>query len=167
MAYVSPAPIQVAIIGCGNLARSDDGVGPHVVRALTARGLHAQPGVRLMDAGTDGMAVLRAARGCPSLILIDASRSGSAPGAVHEIPGIHVENDRQPSLSLHEFRWDHALFAGRRMYGDGFAKCVTVLLVEAAETGYGLELSPPVAAAARVVTDRVEELVKNRLAETA
>jgi hypothetical protein len=53
------------------------------------------------------------------------------------------------------------------MYGSAFPGDVTVLLVEAGETGYGLELSPAVAAAALTVADRVERLVKDRLAGPA
>jgi hydrogenase maturation protease len=167
MADVSAEAAGVAVIGCGNLARGDDGIGPYVVRVLAERGLGAGGGVRLLDAGTDGMAVMHAARGCRALVLVDASRSGSEPGAVFEVPGAQLESRAQPSLSLHDFRWEHALFAGRRMYGDAFPQDVTVLLVEAAHTGYGLELSPAVAAAARSVADRVEELVKRRLGACA
>jgi len=149
-----------AVIGCGNLARGDDGVGPHVVRELARRALAANPMVRLLDAGTDGMAVMHAAKGCRRLILIDAARSGSQPGAVFEVPGAELENTPPPSISLHDFRWDHALYAARRMYGEAFPSDVTVLLVEAQHTGFCLELSPPVAAAARKVADRVEALVQ-------
>jgi hydrogenase maturation protease len=167
VADVSAPVTQVAVIGCGNLARSDDGVGPHVVRALAGRRLGADARVRLLDAGTDGFAVMHAARDCRTLVLVDASRSGSSPGSVFEVPGAQLENRAPPSLSLHDFRWDHALFAGRRMYGSAFPGDVTVLLVEAGETGYGLELSPAVAAAALTVADRVERLVKDRLAGPA
>jgi hydrogenase maturation protease len=120
--------------------------------------------VRLLDAGTDGMAAMFAARGCASLILVDASRSGSMPGAVFEVPGSELEASPPSALSLHDFRWDHALFAGRRMYGDDFPADVTVLLVEAATIDFGLELSPPVAAAAQAVAERIEHLVRERLA---
>ena len=64
---------MIAVIGCGNPNRSDDGAGPAVIRALreSAAGL-ARTDVRLFDAGTDGMAVMFAARGCSTLILIDS-----------------------------------------------------------------------------------------------
>jgi hydrogenase maturation protease len=161
MADVSaPVAPEIAVIGCGNLARGDDGVGPHVVRALAERGVAANPRVRLFDAGTDGMAVMYAARGCRRLILVDAARSGSEPGAVFEVPGTELEVRPSPSLTLHDFRWEHALFAARRMYGEDFPAEVTVLLVEAGSTGFGLELSPAIAKAAQKVADRVEALVQ-------
>jgi hydrogenase maturation protease len=156
MADVSP----IAVIGCGNPTRGDDGVGPQVVRALAARSVAVDPRVRLLDAGTDGMAVMFAARGCRSLVIIDACRTGSTPGAVFEVPGAEFERRQPPSLTLHDFRWDHALFAGRRMYGAAFPADVTVLLIEAETTAFGIGLSPAVAAAAEKVADRVEALLR-------
>ena len=159
--------MTIAVIGCGNLARGDDGVGCEVVAELRRRGLAAEPGVRLLDAGTDGMAVMFAARGCDTLVLVDACRSGSPPGAVFEVPGGELERRGEPSLSLHDFRWDHAVYAGRRMYGEDFPADVVVLLVEAEATAFALGLSPPVARAAGIVADRVEGLVRERLREAA
>lgn len=154
---------QVAVIGCGNPNRGDDGVGSEVVRALAGRGLARDGRVRLLDAGTDGMAVMFAARGCRALIVVDACRSGSPPGAVFEVPGAELEQRHQPTLTLHDFRWDHALYAGRRMFGDAFPGDVSVLLIEAGTVAFGIGLSPDVAGAAAKVADRVEALVHARL----
>jgi hydrogenase maturation protease len=151
---------MIVVIGCGNPNRSDDGVGPEVVRALRVRG--ARDGVRLLDAGTDGMAVMFAARGCRTLIILDACRSGSEPGAIFEVPGAELALSYQPSLNLHDFRWDHALHAGRVMLRDEFPADVTVLLIEAENIDLGIGLSPPVSAAAAKVVDRVEELIRAR-----
>ena len=153
------ADVSTAVIGCGNPARRDDGVGSEVVRALAMRGLKK---VRLLDAGTDGMAVMFAARGCRRLIVVDACRSGSAPGAVFEVPGAELEASHPPAFTLHGFRWDHALHAGRRMFGADFPAEVTVLLVEAESTDFGLGLSKMVSEAATRVVARIEELVCNR-----
>ncbi|MFN8021251.1 MAG: hydrogenase maturation protease [Acidimicrobiales bacterium] len=49
------------IIGCGNLLRGDDAVGPVVVRRLLDRGLPA--GVEVADGGTGGMDVAFRMRG--------------------------------------------------------------------------------------------------------
>ncbi|MEP6966611.1 MAG: hydrogenase maturation protease [Pseudomonadota bacterium] len=151
---------MIAVVGCGNANRNDDGAGPHIVRLLKTRNLEARgPDVRLIDAGTDGAAAMFAARGCRSLIIIDACRSGSPPGAVFELPGAEVEQRYAPALNLHDFRWDHALDSGRRLFKDDFPSDVVVLLIEAANVDFGLELSPVVAAAAEIVADRVEALV--------
>jgi hydrogenase maturation protease len=154
---------MIAIIGCGNLNRRDDGAGPEVMRALKARLGGREPDVLLLDAGTDGTAVMFAARGCRSLIVVDACRSGSEPGAVVEVPGAELQQRYQPSLNLHDFRWDHALYAGRAIYGADFPDDVVVMLIEAADVDFGLGLSPQVTEGVAKVAARVEELVEERL----
>jgi len=156
---VSPT---IAIIGCGNPARGDDGAGPAVLRALAARGLAADPQVRLLDAGTDGMGVMFAARGCRSLAIVDACRSGSQPGALFEVPGEALAQPRARSLTLHDFRWDHALHAGRRMFGEAFPADVRVFLIEAQSVDFGVGLSPCVAQAAERLAERLETWLKSK-----
>ena len=155
---------MIAVIGCGNLNRQDDGFGPEVIRTLKRRGLEG-PWVKLLDAGTDGMSVMFTARGCKALIVIDAARSGAEPGAVYEVPGAELERPYVPGFNLHDFRWDDALHAGRRIFREVFPKDVTVLLVEAGELGFGVGLSDAVRAAVEKVAQRVEVLVTQYLAK--
>jgi hydrogenase maturation protease len=153
---------MIAIVGCGNLNRSDDGVGSEVLRLLAARGVADwAPEARLFDAGTDGMSVMFAARGCRCLVVVDACRSGSEPGAVFEVPGTELAQRHVPSLNLHDFRWDHALFAGRQIFRDDFPGDVTVFLIEAENLELGTALSDAVAAAATKVADRIEDMLRN------
>jgi hydrogenase maturation protease len=156
---------MIAIIGCGNANRTDDGVGPRIIGDLRSRGVE-RDGVRLFDAGTDGMAAMFAARGCRTLIVIDACRSGAAPGAVFEVPGAVLEQAYAPSLNLHDFRWHHALHAGRMIFRDDFPRDVVVLLIEAESLDFGLGLSPVVAVAAAKVIERVEALTTMRASRT-
>ena len=157
---------MIAVIGCGNSNRSDDGVGPEVIRILREKG-PAIPGVKLLDAGTDGMAVMFSARGCETLIVIDACQSDSEPGAIFEVPGGELEQRHEPSLTMHDFRWDHALFAGHKIFREDFPQDVVVLLIEAASTGYGLGLSPPIEAAVATIVDRVGTLIEERVVARA
>jgi hydrogenase maturation protease len=153
---VGPAT-GIAVIGCGNPTRRDDGVGPAVLRALATRKVASD--VRLLDAGTDGMAVMFAARGCLTLIIVDACRSGAPAGTVFEAPGAELERRYAPALTMHDFRWNHALHAGRMIFRGAFPADVVVLLVEAQSLDFGLELSAAVAASAVVVTERIEQLL--------
>lgn len=142
--------VRLAVIGCGNLARCDDGVGVAVVRELRERRPPAD--VDLIDAGTAGMDVMFRVRGARQVVIVDACRSGSAPGTVFRLPAREAMTPVERGFSLHGLRWDHALYAGTRMYGDSFADHAEVILVEADDLGFGLALSPAVqAAAARVV----------------
>ncbi|MBX3221765.1 MAG: hydrogenase maturation protease [Labilithrix sp.] len=151
---------MLVVLGCGNPNRSDDGVGVVVAQAL-ARSLAESPAreVRVFDAGTSGLDVMFRARGATKVIIVDAARSGSEPGAVFRVPGTELEAT-EPPPNLHGFRWDHALFAGRRIFGDAFPADVTVYLIEAASLELGLELSAPVQKAAGIVQAEIERIVQ-------
>jgi hydrogenase maturation protease len=161
LAAMSP---RVVIIACGNPNRSDDGAGQEVLRLLRGKLAEQGDGIRMLDAGTDGMGVMFAARGCRSLIVVDACRTGAEAGAIFEVPGSELEQPPKDSFNLHDFRWDHALFAGRRMFAADFPADVTVFLIEAENIGFGLELSPRVAAATKRVAARIRELAERRSA---
>lgn len=157
---------MLTIIGCGNLNRSDDGVGVVVAQRLAHRlARHPVPGVQVFDCGTAGIEVMFKARGSSALLVIDACESGSEPGTLFEAPGEELASKREPSHSLHDFRWDHALHAGKKIFGEAFPSDVTVLLVEAATTTYGLELSETVAATAERAYQRALALVAEHVAQ--
>ena len=148
---------MIAIIGCGNANRTDDAAGLEVIRMLQAReALRSRTDVHLLEAGTDGMAVMFAARGATSLIVVDSCQTGAEPAAIFEVPGQELENRHEPSLNLHDFRWDHALYAGRQIYRDGFPKDVAVYLIEARSLELGCGLSPDIRDAAANVAQRIE-----------
>jgi hydrogenase maturation protease len=151
------ADLMIAVIGCGNLNRSDDGVGIEVVRALKA-----MDGLKLLDAGTDGMAVMFGARGCATLIVIDSCSTGSEPGSIFEVPGGELAQVHEASINLHGFRWDNALFAGKKIFREQFPSDVVVLLIEGRSFELNIGLCPEVAEARDKVTARVEALIAER-----
>jgi hydrogenase maturation protease len=143
---------MLTIIGCGNLNRNDDAVGVIIAQRLQqylAQNLH--PNIRVFDCGTAGMEVMFQARGSEKLIILDASCTGSEPGAIFKVPGKELEALPEPSYNLHDFRWDHALAAGRKIFQDDFPSLVTVYLIEAANLDLGWELSPVVQHSADLV----------------
>jgi hydrogenase maturation protease len=150
------------IIGCGNTNRSDDGVGVFVAQSLQGY-LRQQPRdhVRVFDAGTGGMDVMFQARGARKLVIVDACCSGSEAGAVFTVPGQELQADHQPEFSLHSFRWDHALAAGRKIFRDQFPSDVTVYLIEAKNLDFGLELSSPVRASAVRLIEKIEREIND------
>lgn len=154
---------MIAVIGCGNRNRCDDGAGPEVVRRLRLRGLGADPSaIRLLDAGTDGLAVMFSARGCASLIVVDACRVDAPAGAIFEVPGEELAIRHDPGLTLHDFRWNHALYTGRMLFREQFPTDVKVFLIAAANLDFGLDLSPAVAAAVERVANSVADLIRQR-----
>lgn len=140
---------MLTIIGCGNSNRCDDGVGVYVAQSLLVY-LHRNPrdDVRVFDAGTGGMEVMFQSRGSQRLIIVDASRTGTEAGAIFKVPAEELVTERVPSYSLHDFRWDHALAAGRKIFREEFPDDVEVYLIEAQSLDLGLELTAVVKASA-------------------
>jgi hydrogenase maturation protease len=153
---------MLTIIGCGNLNRSDDAVGVVIAQNLQEFLLkHPVSNVRIYDCGTAGIEVMFQAKGSQKLIIIDACSSNSSPGTIFEVPGEELENLPAPSYNLHDFRWDNALAAGRKIFKNDFPQEVIVYLIEAKNLKLGLELTPPIQKAATVVLEKLKKQIIN------
>lgn len=136
--------MDTLVIGCGNLLRGDDGVGPILIRRLWDLGL--PDGVRVADGGTAGMDVAFKMRGADRVIIVDAAQTGSPPGTLFKVPGEELENlPPLDGIHLHAFRWDHALAFGRWLLKDAYPSDITVYLIEGSCFEFGAELTPEVA----------------------
>lgn len=151
---------MLTIIGCGNSNRTDDGAGVRAAQILKdfVRE-HPKRNVQVFDAGTGGLDVMFHARGATRLIIIDANSSGSEPGAIFEVPGEELAADHEASYSMHDFRWNHALYAGRRIFKDAFPTNVTVYLIEAGSLDLGLFMTEAVAHAVEKVVARIKAII--------
>jgi hydrogenase maturation protease len=149
---------DVVVIGCGNLLRGDDAVGPMLIRRLWEQGV-PDDGVLLVDGGTAGMDVAFKMRGARKVVIVDASSTGAAPGTVYQVPADELESlPPLDGLHSHSFRWDHALSFGRWLLADDYPADITVFLIEAASVEFGAELTPAVAEAMELVAGRVRRV---------
>lgn len=143
------------MVGCGNLLRGDDGVGPVLIRHLWDRGVPT--GARLVDGGTAGMDVAFQMRGARRVVIVDASATGAAPGTVYRVPGEELgELPPLEGLHTHSFRWDHAIAFARWALAEACPTDITVFLIEAAGVDLGAELSEPVQTAMEQVIELIE-----------
>jgi hydrogenase maturation protease len=164
----APEFSDTVIIGCGNLLRGDDGVGPILIRQLWNEGLGSL--VTLVDGGTAGMDVAFKMADANLVVIVDAAVTGSSPGTIFRVPGEELEN--LPPLSgfvSHAFRWDHALAFSRWLLGDSYPKRIEVFLIEVSDVSLGAELSLEVAKSMNELADilrkMVQEMVQDRLQE--
>lgn len=146
--------VATLVIGCGNLLRGDDAVGPEVIRRLRERDV--PPGVQCADGGTNGVDIAFQMRGVPHLILVDACQSGSEPGTIFEVASEELEQlPTTRSINLHSFRWDHALAFGRWWLKDEFPLKTTVYLIEGADFQVGMKLTPAVDRAIDLLVEKM------------
>ncbi len=148
------SPPETLIIGCGNLLRGDDAVGPVLIRHLWEMGLPED--VHCADGGTGGMDVAFQMRGVCHVVLIDACVSGSEPGSLFCLSGDDVEHlPPLTGINLHAFRWDHALSFAHWLLKEDYPKRITVYLIEAQRLVIGEPLSKPVEATMRKLADQL------------
>ena len=145
---------SVLIVGAGNAFRRDDGAG--LVAAARLR--RALPNdVRVLVKERDFAAVLDDWRGADSVIVIDATSSGSAPGTIRR----YEAHDRPLTArfsrsSTHSLGVAEAVELARAL--AGLPLRVVVFGIEGRDFDSGEGLSPDVATA-------VDEVVKRVVAE--
>jgi hydrogenase maturation protease len=130
-----------AVVGVGNPFRRDDGAGQAVVDALAA---DPPPEVRLVCCDGDPVRLMDAWDGVRLAVVVDAAAGGDRPGRVHlncfdRLPGGGVVT------SSHGMGLPEAVELADAL--DRLPERLAVVTVEAAETGFGIGLSGPVAAA--------------------
>ena len=148
---MSNAPDSGLIIGIGHADRQDDGVGPHVARALAGRGLpaivHEGDGAGLLDLWD---------RRC-ACIVIDAMANAEEPGTIRVFTDVDDPGFARTSFvhSSHRIGLPEAVALGRAL--DRMPERLTVIGVSGTDFGFGGRLSPPVAAAADRLIDRLSK----------
>jgi hydrogenase maturation protease len=146
--------VSALIIGCGNLLRGDDAVGPVLIRRMLDRGL--PEGIEVADGGTSGMDVAFRMRGAGRVVLVDAAATGGEPGTLYRLSGADVEVlPPLEGINLHAFRWDHALAFGRWLLKDDYPMDIVVYLIEAGGFEFGAPLTSAVEAAVEELVDHL------------
>lgn len=152
---LTPPGCKVLVVGCGNLLRGDDGVGPLLVRHLWELGV--PDGAQMVDGGTAGMDTAFRMRGAERVVIVDAAATGAEPGTVYRVPGEEfAELPPLQGLHTHSFRWDHAIAFARWALGEACPTDITVFLIEAAGVEYGADLSEPVQRGMNTVIEVIE-----------
>lgn len=143
---------RVLIVGVGNDFRGDDAAGLLVAKLLQEANL---PGVTLLEQGGEGTALIEAWQGYETVILIDAARSGAAPGTVHRF---EVRDDPLPAtlaarFSSHAFGVAGAVEMARAL--DRLPPRLVVYALEGKTFALGERLSPEVEEAGRELAGRL------------
>jgi len=147
------------VIGIGNDFRQDDGAGLVVARQLRSR---ARGRLRVIEHGGDGISLLDAWNGAGLVVLVDAVRSGSAPGTIHHF------DVRAAGLLSRPAIWSssHALGVADAVKLAARLNCLPPALlmygIEGRRFGLGPGLSPEVKAAAEAVVERLLQSPRER-----
>ena len=83
----NPTPDKILVLGIGNLVLNDEGIGIHVVNALSE--MEIPQGVDVLDGGTGGLALLETLQSYRQLILVDAALDSNPVGTIR-LSLIHI-----------------------------------------------------------------------------
>lgn len=155
-------PTKTAILGFGNPARSDDGIGCYVIEQLRSL-LPKTEHLTLLDMGTSAFEVLFQLQGHDRIIFIDAViNSEEEDGTLFRLPASEVNAAIQddPMVFLHSLKWDQALSYAKKIMQNDYPEDISVYLIAVTNTRLEIGLSEPVQAAG----DRLAGILQETLA---
>ncbi len=150
--------MRTLVLGLGNILLSDEGVGVHVVEALSAR-YWLPKEVEVVDGGTSGMDLMETVAACDCLIVADAMRADAPPGTVSRLADDEVRAFFQTRLSPHQLGLCD-LLAALTLTDEAPSRVILVGIVPE-DLSLGTELSETAAAAC----DRAVAIVADELAQ--
>ncbi|MFQ5583503.1 MAG: hydrogenase maturation protease [Calditrichia bacterium] len=145
------------VIGIGNEFRSDDGIGPFIIRKLRRYKL---PAVTLLEMSGEGSALMDAWKDFSRVYIFDAVKSGVQPGTVFRFNALEEKIPQYFfNYSTHNFSLAEAIELGRVL--ENLPPYLIVYGIEGENFGEGKHLSEKVKkAAGTVIGDFLEGLKK-------
>jgi hydrogenase maturation protease len=121
--------MRTLVIGVGNLLRTDDGVGIHIIKELNE--LH--PDVDTVDAAMGSVEILEAMKGYDRVIIVDAIETGAEVGTIFSV---NLTQGEDPPIIKYSHGTDliTILRLGHQLYGEEMPKEIILLAIEAQDT---------------------------------
>jgi len=134
--------VNILVLGIGNMLLSDEGAGNKAVADLQQR-FHFPPEVEVVDGGTMGLDLLPYLDDRTHLFIIDAVKSGNAPGTM-----VRLELDNPPAyfrtkISPHQLGLSEVLAVATLT--DNLPPKIVLFGIEPKDLSTGLGMSPEVA----------------------
>lgn len=153
--------VKTALLGFGNPARSDDGVGCYVIKKLQEK-FPDREELTILDMGTSAFEVLFQLKGNQRIIMVDGViNTGEPDGTLYHLPASEIDASIQddPMVFLHSLKWDQALSYAKKILQDDYPEDVGVYLISITNTKLDIGVSEAVIAAA----DRLVGIIAERL----
>ena len=139
------------VLGVGNILLRDEGVGVRVVEAM--RSLELPADVELFDGGTSGLDLLDIVADRRKVVVIDAVQADNEPGSLVRLGLDDFTPETESVVSLHQVGLLETLLMAKHL---GCAPDQVVIYgIEPKDMGFGLALSPEVAAVVPTVIEVV------------
>lgn len=156
-ATTNTAVTRITVLGVGNVIRTDDGAGIHVLRALAGT---LPEHVELADGGTLNFTLLEVISDRDGLIVVDAAQLHAPPGTVRVLQGAAMDRfvARPGAVSVHELSIAELLDMAR-LRGDLPARRAMVA-IQPASLDWGPAPAPALRDAIPEAARRIRALVE-------
>jgi hydrogenase maturation protease len=142
---------RVVVIGVGNEFRRDDGLGPEVLARLRP---HVAEFVHLVSSDGEPARLIEAWTGAALAVVVDAVRGDpQTSGRIHRIELDRADLGPVRTVSSHGLGLGEAIGLARAL--DRMPERLVVHAIEATDFGFGVGLTPAVAAGADALTAAV------------
>lgn len=138
------APVEVLVLGIGNILWADEGFGVRATEALHAR-YRCPDGVVLMDGGTLGLNLLPHVESARRVLVFDAIDYGLPPGALKVLRDDEVPAWGARKLSPHQNGFNDVL-ALAQLHGRAPAHVIAIGVQPQTLDDFGGSLTAPVRA---------------------
>lgn len=148
---------KVAIIGLGNTLRRDDGIGIHLLAALSER--FKDQGIAFLNFGIASFSLLNFFSDFQKVLLIDAIDAGMDPAALRIFRLDEAQfATNEKKLSSHELSLGDILNLYKTL---GLSTEVQVAGVQVKDVSYGLEMTPELEGARDRLSDEISRFVSS------
>lgn len=138
------------VLGLGNVAQADDGLGIHAVRELLAR-YDLPPRVEVVEGGTAGLLLVPTLSDADRAVIVDAIDLAAVPGTLHRLDGQSWSTAFLPRLTPHDAGLSDLL--GAAALAGALPAELLLLGVQPERIGWGCEPTSTVAAAIPMLVD--------------
>jgi len=150
--------VKIAVIGIGNLLMQDEGVGVHLVNALSQK-YYFEPQILLIDGGTTGTDLLSYFAENSHILLLDAVNFHKEPGFIGSYENDEILTRLNTKLSLHHLGLTDVLSTNKLL---GVRPEQTFLLgIQPERMEVGMELTETIISR----LPRMEEIALKKLSE--
>jgi len=147
--------VRVAVIGVGNLLLKDEGIGVHIAHALQEVNIPHGINLEIIDGGTS-LDLPVYFEGVDKLIIIDAVKAGSKPGAIYRFHPCDLTLETKGVISVHELGLEQSLKMMSLIGNE--PKEIVIIGIEPKEIDWGIELSAE-------LQQKIPEIIKVVLGE--
>ena len=125
--------MKTLVFGIGNLLRSDDGVGLHIIEHLRKENLGDAADLK---EGSTGLDILDAIKGYDRMILVDAIKSAGEPGKIYKLSVEDFQNiETLHSFSTHlNMDFFTMIELGEKLFPGQIPEDIIIIAVEADDT---------------------------------